>query len=241
MSKRYLEVRRIVEERIESGEWQVGYKLPREVDLCREFDVSRTTMRRALSTLAEEGKLKRIKGTGTFVSRPQIFEKTTLFTHSFAEELRSQGLTCKTEVLELRMLRVSDEKVAQGLGIPIGASAMKLKRLRYSEEKGEQGPITLMTSYFPEDIGAQILDCDYEKFSLYQVRKSHRIVWVQSIHKISATRLPPRECRWLSANEDDLFFLMTTRLYDKDGRVVEYCESYYPVDRNVFTFTVASE
>jgi len=241
MSKRYLEVRRTVEKKIECGEWAVGYKLPREVDLCREFDVSRTTMRRALSTLVEEGKLKRIKGTGTFVSRPQIFEKTTFFTHSFAEELRSQGLTCKTEVLELRRLRVSDERAAEGLGIPIGTAAVKLKRLRYSREKGEYGPITLTTSYFPEDIGMQILDCDFEKFSLYQVRKSHRIAWVQNTTTISATRLPPRECRWLSANENDLFFLMTARVCDKNGRVIEYCESYYPIDRNVFTFTVASE
>lgn len=241
MSKRYLEIRRTVNEKIERGEWTVGYKLPREVDLCREFDVSRTTVRRALSALSAEGKLKRIKGTGTFVSRPQIFEKTTLFTHSFAEELRAQGLTCKTEVLEFRMLRVSDERVAKGLGIRVGASAVKLKRLRYSEEMGEHGPITLTTSYFPEDVGAQILDCDFEKLSLYQVRKNHRIVWVQSTHTISATRLPPRECRWLSAKEDDLFFLMTTRLCDKDGRFIEYCESYYPVDRNVFTFTVSSE
>lgn len=241
MSKRYLEVRRAANEKIERGEWAVGYKLPREVDLCREFDVSRTTMRRALSTLVEEGKLKRIKGTGTFVSRPQIFEKTTFFTHSFAEELRSQGLTCKTEVLELRKLRVSDERAAKGLGIPIGTAAVKLKRLRYSAEKGEHGPITLMTSYFPEDIGLQMIDCDFEKFSLYQVRKSHRIEWVQSTTTISATHLSPQECRWLSSNENDLFFLMTTQARDKNGRVVEYCESYYPIDRNVFTFTVVSE
>lgn len=241
MSKRYIEIRRTVDEKIESGEWAVGYKLPREVDLCREFDISRTTMRRALALLVEEGKLKRVKGTGTFVSRPQIFEKTTFFTQSFAEDLRSRGLTCKTEVLELRMLRVSDEKVAQGLCVPIGTAVLKLKRLRYSAEEGEHGPITLTTSYILEDIGVQIRDCDFEKFSLYQVRKSHRIVWVQSMNTISATRLPPRECRWLSANEDDLFFLMTTRLRDKDGRIIEYCESYYPVDRNVFTFTVASE
>ncbi|MBR2292815.1 MAG: GntR family transcriptional regulator [Clostridia bacterium] len=241
MTKRYLEIRRTVEKKIECGEWAVGYKLPREVDLCREFDVSRTTIRRALAALTEEGKLKRIKGTGSFVSRPQVFEKTTLFTYSFAEELRSRGLTCKTEVLELRKLRVRDERVAEGLGVPIGASAVKLKRLRYSAEEGEHGPITLTTSYFPEDIGAQILDCDFEKFSLYQVRKSRRIERAQSTTTISATHLSPRECRWLSANENDLFFLMTSRVCDKDGRVIEYCENYYPIDRNVFTFTVASE
>ncbi len=239
--KRYEEIRKAVKEKIESGEWSVGYKLPKETELCRLFDVSRTTVRRALSSLTEEGLLRRIKGTGTFVSRPQIIDKTTFFIQSFAEELRARDLTCVTEVLEFRMVTLGEEQVAKALGLPLGARILKLRRLRYSKELGEGGPITLSTSYFPEDIGAVILRQDPEKTSLYWILKSNGISRVRSKKTFSATRLSARDCRMLSASAEDIFFLVASESYDKSGRPIEYCESYYPIDRNVFTVNVNND
>ena len=54
MAKRYQEIVDYIKEKIDSTAWPVGYKLPREVDLCTEFDVSRTTIRRALSVLVAD-------------------------------------------------------------------------------------------------------------------------------------------------------------------------------------------
>ena len=72
LAKRYQEIVDYIKEKIDSTAWPVGYKLPREVDLCTEFDVSRTTIRRALSVLVADGHLQRVKGTGTFVTQPKI-------------------------------------------------------------------------------------------------------------------------------------------------------------------------
>jgi GntR family transcriptional regulator len=56
--------------RIESGEWEVGKRLPNEFVLAEEFKVSQGTMRRALMTLEGMGLLNRKPGRGTLVARP---------------------------------------------------------------------------------------------------------------------------------------------------------------------------
>lgn len=240
MAKRYLEIRKAVNGRIESGEWQIGYKLPREVELCAIFDASRTTVRRALSALVEEGVLRRVKGTGTFVSRPQIFDRTTFFIESFAEELKAQGLSAMTEVLECRMT-YADERVARMLCCSERDPVFKLRRLRYSRELSEKGPIALTTSYFPEAVGRELERYDFETVSLYEAMRRSRIVRTHSEKTISATRLSEKECRLLSAETEDLFLIVMTVSYNRENRPLEYCESCYPVDRNTFRLHVVTD
>lgn len=55
-------------DRIASGEWSVGTRLPTEAELVSELGVSRVTIRQALSAAAEEGLVVRVPGKGTFVS-----------------------------------------------------------------------------------------------------------------------------------------------------------------------------
>jgi GntR family transcriptional regulator len=58
--------------RIDSGEWEVGMRLPNEFVLAEEFKVSQGTMRRALMTLEGMGLLNRKPGRGTLVAQPAV-------------------------------------------------------------------------------------------------------------------------------------------------------------------------
>lgn len=55
--------------RIQSGEWEVGRRLPNEFGLAEEFKVSQGTMRRALISLEGMGLLSRKPGRGTIVAQ----------------------------------------------------------------------------------------------------------------------------------------------------------------------------
>src|SRR5688500_19585839 len=54
--------------RIDAGEWGPGDLIPRELDLCAAYDVSRITAARALHELVREVRLVRQRGRGTAVA-----------------------------------------------------------------------------------------------------------------------------------------------------------------------------
>jgi GntR family transcriptional regulator len=61
------QVHRHLRHRLENREFGVGVRLPSETVLAQDYGVSRATIRKAISTLAEEGFLDRRRGAGTFV------------------------------------------------------------------------------------------------------------------------------------------------------------------------------
>lgn len=64
---KYLQLSERLLRRIEEGEWTVGDRLPSETLLAKEYDVAYMTVRSAVSALVEVGRLRRIRGRGTFV------------------------------------------------------------------------------------------------------------------------------------------------------------------------------
>jgi GntR family transcriptional regulator len=62
------QIRRLLIERIEGGEWPPGTYLPAETRLAAEYGVAVGTIRTALSALAQEGVLIRQQGKGTAVA-----------------------------------------------------------------------------------------------------------------------------------------------------------------------------
>lgn len=56
-----------IEALIEAGEWQIGEKLPPEMVLMKQFDVSRNTLREAIRALVHAGLLETKHGSGTIV------------------------------------------------------------------------------------------------------------------------------------------------------------------------------
>ena len=67
----YQQLAGILRERIRTGEYAAGGKIPALIALQEEFGLSSMTVRRAVAVLADEGLLVRVPGRGTFVTRPE--------------------------------------------------------------------------------------------------------------------------------------------------------------------------
>ncbi|WP_251978856.1 FadR/GntR family transcriptional regulator [Salinicola avicenniae] len=61
------DIAEVLAEAIFSGDYAIGETIPREVDLCARFGVSRSTVRSALQKLVNVGLLVRVSGQGTRV------------------------------------------------------------------------------------------------------------------------------------------------------------------------------
>jgi GntR family transcriptional regulator len=64
----YIQVASVMRRRIETQEWRPGGKIPTLVELEREFQVARVTVRQAVDILREEGLLRSQQGRGTFAA-----------------------------------------------------------------------------------------------------------------------------------------------------------------------------
>lgn len=65
--KRYQEVENLLKEKIQQGELLVGDYIPSENELCTNFSVTRTTVRKALDNLLKEGYIEKQHGKGSRV------------------------------------------------------------------------------------------------------------------------------------------------------------------------------
>src|SRR3972149_5671087 len=65
-----VQAKQALQEQIQRGAWKPGALVPGEPDLCRQFGVSRTTVRQALAELTHVGLVVREQGRGTVVAPP---------------------------------------------------------------------------------------------------------------------------------------------------------------------------
>jgi GntR family transcriptional regulator len=109
--KLYIQVYSIIKEKIEKGDWQAGTQIPTEDGLCKTFNVSKATVRLAISELAKEGYIQRQQGKGTFVSfsSPQtgLAMKTML-----TEDMFGEGVGVRKEILS-KGLREPEEDIKE--------------------------------------------------------------------------------------------------------------------------------
>ena len=68
----YIQVASVMRRRIETNQWQPGQKISTLVELEREFEVARVTVRQAIDVLRQEGLLHSEQGRGTFVAEKSI-------------------------------------------------------------------------------------------------------------------------------------------------------------------------
>ena len=64
----YIQIASVIRRRIETEQWRPGTKIPTLVELEREFQVARVTVRQAVDILRGEGLLRAQQGRGTFAS-----------------------------------------------------------------------------------------------------------------------------------------------------------------------------
>lgn len=223
-------------DKIQTGQWPVGYMLPTELELCEQFGVSRPSVRTALLSLVNDGYLMRIKGKGTFVTTPQRLEESTIFIESFSEEMRRQGRAIQTEVLEFRIM-AAEEKVRQFLQLPEDATVIKLTRLRYCDDNIEEGPIVLTTSYYPMKLSF-LQNYDFANISVHKALAEHGMARKYTEKHINVATLDPRSCRLMCVEQGSPALSITSFTRDTDNELMEYCESLYPADRNEFILKI---
>lgn len=225
----YFQLEQLLRDEIETGAYPPGSLIPTEKELIEHFGVSRTTVRQAIHDLVQEGLLYRTKSKGTFVALPKVSQH---FIHSFLpyqDDVRNNGATPATDVLDLRVTTLPVELSVEAAGL--GTSVIYLYRKRYVD--GE--PFVRVKTYLPYTACRFLLQHDLSNESLYELLSQHS--------ETKPTRIV-RSCEIQSADQEDARILgvkrgqpihyFITKSYNSDGKLIEYSIARYRGDRSRF-------
>lgn len=103
----YYQLMKLLEGQIRRGEIKPGEALPTEMEITARFEISRMTVRRAISELVSAGMVYTQQGKGTFVASPKL-DNIVFELNNFNEEIEQRGLQYKTTFAEAEIIRSNE-------------------------------------------------------------------------------------------------------------------------------------
>jgi GntR family transcriptional regulator len=221
----YLQLKEILKQRILSEEWKTRARIPTELDLIREFDVSRTTVREAVAELAREGLLEKRQGRGTFVRRPPLEVPLKKLT-GFAEEVLERGQVPSAALLSAGFVWDHFYEMYQ-LQIPKGEPVLRIERIRLAD----RAPVAVERSFWPAAIGELLLEEHLDDAQFYPLLERRGVHLKEADEQILAVNATEEEARILDVEAGEALLEMRRISYGVDGKPVEYTRTRYRSDR----------
>jgi GntR family transcriptional regulator len=122
----YQQIKGLILQSLEAGEWKPGEAIPSEMELAARFRVSQGTVRKAIDELAAENLVVRRQGKGTFVATHA--ERHTRYRFlRLVPDSGGEG-AAQRNILECRRQRASAE-VARALQLRTGDPVLQVRRV----------------------------------------------------------------------------------------------------------------
>ncbi len=129
----YYQLKQIIIEAIQSGEYKANDRLPTEKELCEKYGISKAPVRQAMRELEEENFIYKIHGKGSFVLSGYI-KSTATKLRSFSDEIRSLGHEPGARLIEQKTI-LADAEIAKNLNIAEGDEVLMAVRLRLIDDE----------------------------------------------------------------------------------------------------------
>ncbi|QBD82965.1 GntR family transcriptional regulator [Ktedonosporobacter rubrisoli] len=224
---KYYQVKERIARQIAQEIWMPGMLIPSEAELGQEFQVSRITIRRAISDLIHEGKLYTIQGKGTFVARPKLPERFVHRAFGIYEDLRRQGVSLHTQIVRQQLIPATPE-IASRLGLSAGEEVMDLVRVRSVEDE----KLLVSTTHIPRALCPDLHTIDLSSTSLYHVLQTrYGLKIARGVRSLEAVAAGQWEARQLDIALGSPLLLLDSIAYLADGRAFEYSRTFHRGDR----------
>lgn len=224
----YSQLYDVLAERIRSGVWEEGERVPSEKALVAEFGTSRGPVRQALARLRAEGLVVGGRGAPPRVQRAvrsQSFDTFISFTE-WAEEI---GRVSGQKVIEMTR-SLADERLARELDIPLESPVVATVRLRLLD--GE--PTMFERSVYVIEAGRHLLAADLDANSIYQIFRAHGIFPTRAHNVIDAVAATEVEARWLDVDVGTPLLRARRTTLDQTGKILDIADNRYLPNKATF-------
>ncbi len=216
----YVQLKQIILNRIEKGIYGISDSIPSEVELQKNFNVSRITVRRAIMELEREGYLEKIPGRGTFVKssegKEEIIQDLDNIT-TWTETMKKEGYKPGTSKIEIQKQRPPEE-IARLLQINSDQEVTNIKRWR----TGNNEPFCIMNNYILSYLVPNLEQVGLLNESLYQtLEKRYNIEFGKAEDIVEAKGANQEESSFLGIEEGAPILGITRISYDPNDKPFE--------------------
>ncbi|MBX3530681.1 MAG: GntR family transcriptional regulator [Rhizobiaceae bacterium] len=216
-------------EAIESGAVAVGDLLPTEAELCRRYDVSRHTVREALSDLRSRGLIESKQGIGSIVVRQQS-RATYTETYSSVEELTRFAQGTPVRVYSLEDV-VADADLAGRLRSRPGLAWLRLCGVRHDRQEADV-PVGHVEVYVDAAYaGIREQAWTLQTSVMETVEKRYGLTVARIEQEIGVELLDDEQARTLKAEVGSPALVIRRWYIADNGRNFEVAFSRYPMGR----------
>ena len=226
----YYQLETFLRNKIYSGDLSYEQSLPSESEISVKCNISRTTIRKALSNLTNEGLVFSLQGKGTFVAKKKpdniIFELS-----DFGNDPNGP-LKTDTKILSVDII-TADNILANKLTVAEGARIVFY--LLLTSFNGE--PLTLEKKYIKYIKNLPICELDLKdlpgNFNYVNTSAEHMPVSVNRIMQVTATN--EEESNLLNVKQNSPIFLIEQTFFDKENNCIAWWKSLYRGDKYQFS------
>ena len=120
---------------MKSGEFAESHRLPRELELAKRFNISRSQLREVLAQLEREGFITRLHGVGTLINRHVLQVKNRMDIEvEFMDMIRQNGYVPDVSAVSVKE-ELADTYIAEKLQIPEGSEVIRVCRICTADGK----------------------------------------------------------------------------------------------------------
>ena len=231
---RYQQVANELIDGISVGTYPVGGLLPTEMELCAQYDISRSTVREALRKLRDVGLISRQRRVGTKVLSRAPTASYRQPTNSISDLLQYADDT-RVEILSKKRL-VCDPALADQLECRVGRAWLRIDSLRTIPDT--PNPICMTTAYIDGRLPSleRNLEGNHGPISA-MLERTYGVRITRIEQSIQAIALGKRQAKLLKAEPGSPALLATRRYYREDGTLIELSSAVHPSDR--FTYVTS--
>lgn len=232
----YCQLKNLIIQKIESGEYPENSKIPSEQELCEAYNISRPTVRQAVSELTSSGYIYKEKGKGTFVSSSK--SRIDIKNYSgFTDSILDSQVPGERNVISICIVKSADYcKLEEIFNIPHNQK-LEFAEIKYITMQNSNDVLSLNASYIPINLFPSIIeDVKEKKASIDILRGKYPLIPVKTKSSLEIIYTDQSDAHYLQVQPGQALIKIDNILFSKSGQVVEYIVSKYRADKCKLVF-----
>lgn len=208
---KYIDIVLDLKERIEKAQFSSWHALEGEVLLAKHYNTNRTTIRKALSVLKDEGYIHTRQGSGIYVNPPEFYKERLLLTLSD----RFEGPKLESKVIFYEVVS-ANKKLREQFNVDTNSKFVHYKRLRFLNNQ----PVAIEETWMPQDYVLDFTQNDLYGSVMSYLEKKYHIS--HDFKQISAIKLSREEASLLNKKPFELSLKIIHKVYLVRSILIQY-------------------